>query len=199
MEAPSAAGARARSGEASATRRRRAEAALDLRELVLGIGGHLLAVSAMNSVVAADRELGSPGLVHSSTHKMAAAAPNSNDILDSARFSTRGGSSRYDDAPTASSILGSSSIDPASLHPLAGLVDSKDLDYLLLDDDKISAVDGGKSVLPSRGWGDELCYGTGSTYLAGTARPLLARPRTNRLRLLFTNNRPRSWWRLGSP
>ncbi|KAK4705030.1 hypothetical protein P7C70_g1178, partial [Phenoliferia sp. Uapishka_3] len=99
---------------------------------------------------------------------MASIAPNSNDILDSARFQTRssGSSSRYDDAPTAASILGSSTIDPASLHPLAGLVDSKDLDYLLLDDDKISGVEGGKSVLPSRGWGDELCYGTGSTYLA---------------------------------
>ncbi|KAL8287522.1 hypothetical protein RQP46_003380 [Phenoliferia psychrophenolica] len=99
---------------------------------------------------------------------MATAAPNSNDILDSARFQTRSSSSRYDDAPTAASIL-SNSIDPASLHPLAGLIDSKDLDYLLLDDDKISGVEGGKSVLPSRGWGDELCYGTGSTYLAGLA------------------------------
>jgi import inner membrane translocase subunit TIM23 len=99
------------------------------------------------------------------------AAPNSNDILGNARFSTSSSASspnRYDDAPTASSILGAtSSIDPSALHPLAGLVDNKDLDYLLLDDDKISGVEGGKSVLPSRGWGDELCYGTGSTYLAG--------------------------------
>lgn len=99
-----------------------------------------------------------------------ATAPNSNDILSQARFSTSGGGSanRYDDAPTASSILGAS-IDPSALHPLAGLVDNKDLDYLLLDDDKISGVEGGKSVLPSRGWGDELCYGTGSTYLAGAS------------------------------
>lgn len=102
---------------------------------------------------------------------MAAVAPNSNDILGNARFTTASSASspnRYDDIPTASSIL-SASIDPAALHPLAGLVDNKDLDYLLLDDDKISGVEGGKSVLPSRGWGDELCYGTGSTYLAGAS------------------------------
>lgn len=104
---------------------------------------------------------------------MAAVAPNSDDILSDARFTTRSSSSNFDDAPTAASILsGVSSIDPAALHPLAGLVDNKDLDYLLLDDDKISAVAGGKSVLPSRGWGDELCYGTGSTYLAGKLPPM---------------------------
>ena len=98
---------------------------------------------------------------------MAAAAPNSNDILGQARFSSGPGAQpAYADAPTAAGIL-SGGIDPSALHPLAGLVDNKDLDYLLLDDDKISGVDGGKSVLPSRGWGDELCYGTGSTYLAG--------------------------------
>lgn len=105
--------------------------------------------------------------------QMAAVAPNSNDILGNARFATASSASspnRYDDIPTASSIL-SASIDPAALHPLAGLVDNKDLDYLLLDDDKISGVEGGKSVLPSRGWGDELCYGTGSTYLAGASSP----------------------------
>lgn len=100
-------------------------------------------------------------------------APNSSDILGSARFTTAPSASspnRYDDAPTAASIL-SASIDPAALHPLAGLIDNKDLDYLLLDDDKISGTEGGKSVLPSRGWGDELCYGTGSTYLAGASSP----------------------------
>lgn len=98
---------------------------------------------------------------------MATSAPNSNDILNNARFSASSSSSnRYDDAPTAASIL-SASIDPSALHPLAGLVDNNNLDYLLLEDDKISGVQGGKTVLPSRGWGDELCYGTGSTYLAG--------------------------------
>lgn len=103
---------------------------------------------------------------------MATVAPNTDDILGGARFSTSAGANRYSpEAPTADSILGGvGSIDPAALHPLAGLIDNKDLDYLSLDDDKLSGVEGGKTVLPSRGWGDELCYGTGSTYLFGEWR-----------------------------
>ncbi|GAA5820643.1 hypothetical protein JCM3770_003564 [Rhodotorula araucariae] len=101
---------------------------------------------------------------------MAATTPNSDDILAQHRFTTPGASSSpLAQAPTASSILGGAQLDPAALHPLAGLVDNKELDYLLLEDDKLSAVAGGKTVLPNRGWGDELCYGTGSTYLAGLA------------------------------
>lgn len=101
---------------------------------------------------------------------------SSEEVLRNARFNPTAASpgaastsimaSRYDEAPTAASIFGAS-IDPAALHPLAGLVDNKDLDYLSLEDDKLSSTAGGKSVLPSRGWGDELCYGTGTTYLAG--------------------------------
>lgn len=54
--------------------------------------------------------------------------------------------------------------DPAALHPLAGL--NKDtLDYLTLDDSALSDLPGSKSLLPSRGWSDDLCYGTGVTYL----------------------------------
>jgi import inner membrane translocase subunit TIM23 len=103
---------------------------------------------------------------------MATAAPNSNDILGNARFSSGGGSrgpSAFgaDGAPTASSILGASSIDPSALHPLAGLTNDKAIDYLLLEDEQLNQVQGGKTVMPSRGWGDELCYGTGSSYLAG--------------------------------
>ncbi|GAA5883564.1 hypothetical protein JCM3774_001742 [Rhodotorula dairenensis] len=100
-------------------------------------------------------------------------APNADDILGQHRFVTPGApaasssSSSSPYAPTASSILTGTSLDAAALHPLAGVVDNKELDYLLLEDDKLSSVAGGKTVLPSRGWGDELCYGTGSTYLAG--------------------------------
>ncbi|GAA5970730.1 hypothetical protein JCM21900_003292 [Sporobolomyces salmonicolor] len=104
---------------------------------------------------------------------MAAAAPiapNSDDILGSHRFSPAAHPSQSPvQAPTAASILGGAQLDPSALHPLAGLVDNKELDYLLLEDDKLSSVAGGKTVLPSRGWGDELCYGTGSTYLGGLA------------------------------
>ncbi|KAK3700567.1 Mitochondrial import inner membrane translocase subunit tim23 [Vermiconidia calcicola] len=54
--------------------------------------------------------------------------------------------------------------DPAALHPLAGL-NQDTLDYLTLDDSALSDLPGGRSILPSRGWSDDLCYGTGVTYL----------------------------------
>lgn len=101
---------------------------------------------------------------------MAAAAPHtptSDDILGSHRFTPAGQAPGSVQAPTANSVLGGAPLDPSALHPLAGVVGNKELDYLLLEDDQLSTVAGGKTVLPSRGWGDELCYGTGSTYLAG--------------------------------
>lgn len=56
--------------------------------------------------------------------------------------------------------------DASKLHPLAGL--DKDLEYLDLDDEKLSTIEGtGNGILPSRGWNDDLCYGTGALYLAG--------------------------------
>lgn len=67
--------------------------------------------------------------------------------------------------PDASSILGGVSIPDASkLHPLAGL-NQQTLDYLSLDESALSDLPGAKSFLPSRGWSDDLCYGTGTTYL----------------------------------
>ncbi|KAL2164431.1 hypothetical protein VTH06DRAFT_3647 [Thermothelomyces fergusii] len=64
-------------------------------------------------------------------------------------------------------FLGSSSFaDPSSLHPLAGL--NKDtLEYLTLEDSALSNLPGSQSALPSRGFTDDLCYGTGTTYLTG--------------------------------
>lgn len=53
--------------------------------------------------------------------------------------------------------------DPASLHPLANL-DKQTLDYIILEDEQIKSA----GALPSKGWTDDLCYGTGTTYLAGT-------------------------------
>ncbi|KAG8797475.1 Mitochondrial import inner membrane translocase subunit tim23 [Serendipita sp. 398] len=66
---------------------------------------------------------------------------------------------------TATDVL-AGAYDPSKLHPLAAIGDS--LDYLLLDDDKINALPGAATALPSRGWSDDLCYGTGTTYLAAT-------------------------------
>lgn len=56
--------------------------------------------------------------------------------------------------------------DAASLHPLAGL-NQDTLDYLSLDDSSLTDLPGARTALPSRGWSDDLCYGTGVTYLAG--------------------------------
>lgn len=56
--------------------------------------------------------------------------------------------------------------DASKLHPLAGL--DKDLEYLELDDEKLSTIKGtGNGILPSRGWSDDLCYGTGTLYVSG--------------------------------
>ncbi|KAL5119231.1 Mitochondrial import inner membrane translocase subunit tim23 [Pleosporales sp. CAS-2024a] len=52
--------------------------------------------------------------------------------------------------------------DPSQLHPLAGL-DQDTLDYLTLEDSLADV--GAASALPSRGWSDDLCYGTGVSYL----------------------------------
>ena len=71
------------------------------------------------------------------------------------------------DASDVSSFMNTPGIfDPASLHPLAGL-NQDTLDYLNLDDSTLSDLPGSRSALPSRGWSDDLCYGTGVTYLAG--------------------------------
>jgi import inner membrane translocase subunit TIM23 len=67
-------------------------------------------------------------------------------------------------APTALDTF-STAFDPARLHPLAGLGDK--LDFLQLEEDKLTDVQGATSVLPSRGWTDDLCVGTGTTYLSG--------------------------------
>src|SRR3984957_10704808 len=68
-------------------------------------------------------------------------------------------------AQDVSSFLGSSSLPDASqLHPLAGL-NQQTLDYLTLDESTLTDLPGSRSALPSRGWSDDLCYGTGVTYL----------------------------------
>lgn len=72
-------------------------------------------------------------------------------------------------ATDASSFLGSASLPDASkLHPLAGL-NQQTLDYLTLDESVLSDLPGSRSILPSRGWSDDLCYGTGTVYLTALA------------------------------
>jgi len=68
-------------------------------------------------------------------------------------------------AQDVSSFLGSDAIpDPSELHPLAGL-NKETLDYLTLEESALDELPGSRSALPSRGWSDDLCYGTGTTYL----------------------------------
>ncbi|OQE46761.1 hypothetical protein PENCOP_c001G02156 [Penicillium coprophilum] len=72
-------------------------------------------------------------------------------------------------AQDATSFLSEVAIpDPSRLHPLAGL-NQDALDYLSLDDSALDNLPGSRSVLPSRGWSDDLCYGTGTTYLVALA------------------------------
>nr|GAT42937.1 predicted protein [Mycena chlorophos] len=86
------------------------------------------------------------------------------DYLRSASFSRP--ESDVDHVASASEFL-LGAYDPAKLHPLADLGDK--LDYLLLEDDKTNEIPGANSALPSRGWSDDLCYGTGTMYLSGLA------------------------------
>ena len=75
--------------------------------------------------------------------------------------------SPYDasNAQDATSFLSEVAIpDPSQLHPLAGL-NQDTLDYLTLEDSALDSLPGSRSVLPSRGWSDDLCYGAGTTYL----------------------------------
>ena len=83
-------------------------------------------------------------------------------------------SPNQDQVVTASELL-SGAFDPARLHPLANLKDS--LEYLVLDDDKTTDLPGATTALPSRGWSDDLQYGTGTTYLSGESALRPARRR----------------------
>lgn len=55
--------------------------------------------------------------------------------------------------------------DTQRLHPLAGL--DKGIEYLDLEEEKLTTVEGAQGLIPSRNWSDDLCYGTGAVYLLG--------------------------------
>ncbi|KAG0089354.1 Mitochondrial import inner membrane translocase subunit tim23 [Podila epicladia] len=72
----------------------------------------------------------------------------------------------FNPSDTVSSFLSNTAYDPSRLHPLAGL--GGGLDYISLDDDAgAHASRGSAGILPSRGWSDDLTYGTGLTYITG--------------------------------
>lgn len=91
-------------------------------------------------------------------------------ILRNAPFTT-GDAPTVDNAPTASDLL-LGAYDPTKLHPMAAIEDK--LDYLLLEDDKTSDLPGAGTAIPSRGWSDDLCYGTGTMYLSGSSLLLVS-------------------------
>src|SRR6266702_1243768 len=91
------------------------------------------------------------------------------DLLKNVQFSSHN-SDPLPETLTASDLL-SGSYDPSKLHPMAGL--GEQLDYLVLDDDKTSDLPGSGTAIPSRGWSDDLCYGTGTMYLGGMSSILL--------------------------
>ncbi|ETW79086.1 mitochondrial import inner membrane translocase [Heterobasidion irregulare TC 32-1] len=88
------------------------------------------------------------------------------EYLRNASFSRSESSAPLPESMSASDVL-MGAYDPAKLHPLAGLGDQ--LDYLMLDDDKTNDLPGSGTAIPSRGWSDDLCYGTGTMYLGGLA------------------------------
>ncbi|THH01064.1 hypothetical protein EW026_g1555 [Hermanssonia centrifuga] len=84
-------------------------------------------------------------------------------VLRNATF-THGDAPAVGNAVSASDVL-LGAYDPTKLHPMAALEDK--LDYLLLEDDKTSDLPGSGTAIPSRGWSDDLSYGTGTMYLSG--------------------------------
>lgn len=107
----------------------------------------------------------------SSSHfgQSSAHPPDSGDSAPTTSFAAHPSSTIFDPSTVAdvSSFLGPASLDPSVLHPLAGL--NQGLSYLDLEDTALSSLSGGHSALPSRGWSDDLCYGTGTTYLVALA------------------------------
>lgn len=57
------------------------------------------------------------------------------------------------------------SFDTKRLHPLAGLENG--IEYMDLEEEQLSTMEGSQGLIPSRGWTDDLCYGTGAVYLLG--------------------------------
>ncbi|PPQ66669.1 hypothetical protein CVT26_009423 [Gymnopilus dilepis] len=96
----------------------------------------------------------------------ASSSQSPTDVLRSTSFSRTDSSAAPEQAMTSSDLL-MAAYDPARLHPLADLGDK--LDYLLLEDDKTTDLPGAHTAIPSRGWSDDLCYGTGTMYLSGLA------------------------------
>ena len=85
---------------------------------------------------------------------------------ESARFDQSRPAFDAAQAPSTQDFFANPSLDLTRLHPLAGL-GKDEVEYLDIVDAQPTTLEGGRTALPSRGWSDDLCYGTGSTYLSG--------------------------------
>jgi import inner membrane translocase subunit TIM23 len=103
----------------------------------------------------------------SNVNEGASAQQNPDAALADQGPSQPSGASAVPEAPSSLAML-KGAYDASALHPLANIGDN--LDFLALDEDKLTDVEGAASVLPSRGWTDDLCVGTGTTYLSGALR-----------------------------
>ena len=92
-------------------------------------------------------------------------------------------------APSTSDIFSNPALqlDLAKLHPMAGL-GKEEIEYLDIVDEQPSQMEGARTALPSRGWSDDLCYGTGTTYLSGLALGGLLGAREGLVRPLGVDN-----------
>ncbi|CAK7233884.1 Mitochondrial import inner membrane translocase subunit tim23 [Sporothrix curviconia] len=106
---------------------------------------------------AADHAIPSSSSTHNST-VYSSPSPAGSPSAGGGALATLGGSG------TDSFLQSSAFADPTQLHPLAGL-NKETLEYISMEDSALSDLPGSQSVLPSRGFTDDLCYGAGITYL----------------------------------
>lgn len=103
----------------------------------------------------------------SSTQQSSSSSAPSDTAAPASQPTTSYATAPFDpsDAQGVDSFLKSSTFaDPSLLHPLAGL-NKESLEYLTLEDSALSDLPGAQSAIPSRGFSDDICYGTGITYL----------------------------------
>ncbi|CCD27357.1 protein transporter TIM23 NDAI_0K01660 [Naumovozyma dairenensis CBS 421] len=94
----------------------------------------------------------------------ASSIPSSSSSVSQTQANNTNSSSGFDTNPLTN-VFNNVSFDPARLHPLAGL--DKGVEYLDLEEEQLSTLEGSQGLIPSRGWTDDLCYGTGAVYLLG--------------------------------
>ncbi|GAB5592336.1 Mitochondrial import inner membrane translocase subunit tim23 [Umbelopsis nana] len=89
-------------------------------------------------------------------------AYSSGGALDSTMSSYESLDNSYEKVPD---FMTQAALNSSRLHPMAT---QGGIDFLQLEETAGGGVSaGGAALTPSRGWTDDLCYGTGTTYLAG--------------------------------